>query len=116
MSLLTPQSTDEMAVVMLANRNYFQTNRSIVLFDLTVVRWFQRVASTFHNASQQPNRGTTQNGFCHNIQHSIPHAVTKADSPFIVLGVRWNAKHYCDVTMDQSAEHHFCDGCPDRRP
>jgi hypothetical protein len=97
-------------------------NRPIVpsiLFDLTVelssIRWFQRVASTFYNASQ-PNRGTTRNGFRHGIQHSIPHAVTKADSPFIMLGVRWNAKHYGDVTMDRSAERHFCDGCPDRRP
>jgi hypothetical protein len=34
----------------------------------------------------------------------------------MVLGVRWNAKHYHDVTMDRSAERHFCDGCPDRRP
>jgi hypothetical protein len=57
-----------------------------------------------------------RNGFRHGIQHSIPHAVTKADSPFIMLGVRWNAKHYGDVTMDRSAERHFCDGCPDRRP
>jgi hypothetical protein len=42
--------------------------------------------------------------------------VTKADSPFIALGVRSDAEHYRDVTMDRSAERHFCDVCPDRRP
>jgi hypothetical protein len=106
-------------VVMLVNWDWFQTNRSIGCIDSIVETssnpLVSRVASTFYNESQ-PNRGTTRNGFRHGIQHSIPHAVTKADSPFIALGVRWNAKHYDDVTMDRSAEHHFCDGCPDRRP
>jgi hypothetical protein len=50
------------------------------------------------------------------MKHLILHAVTKADSPFIALGVWSDAEHNSDVMMDRSAERHFCDGCPDRRP
>jgi hypothetical protein len=111
-------------VVSLVNWDWFQTNPSIGRIDSMVESSSNLVESAVstrrqhvlqHNTSQ-PNRRTTQIGFRHGIQHSIPHAVTKADLPFIVLGVRWNAKHYRDVTMDRSAERHFCDGCPDRRP
>jgi hypothetical protein len=109
-----------MAVVMLANWDCFRTNRSIncLICDSRMV-----VESAGFNAS--PACFTThlslivelrETAFvtAYSIQFLMP--AMKADSPFIALGVRWNAKHYGGVTMDQSAERHFCDGCPDRHP
>jgi hypothetical protein len=44
--------------------------------------------------TSQPNRGTTRNGFCHGIQLSILHAVTKAESSFNTLGGRCIVKQH----------------------